>query len=272
MDDSGPTPADFAYVEAMRAEVDWAPLHFDGWGLYEQARPITPGETIGVIARWPEKGYTLQYRPLLGELTEARQYPIDRFPTITVLGRIDEGGLARLRSHATAGDDRALADYASDVAVVDRTIPVEPSVRTGSSIPDHAEIPVHYEPLAGCRVNTGRLIDEDHPSAAYAVAGHLNLRLGEPVGITPTGLLVFQPVGMASLRLTIEHPVGEPVGPYLGDVRLGIYRNMGLGSWYQTATVGDAAELHRLCTLSAARTAWAAQFPAEPVLNHTGRG
>lgn len=260
MIDAGPTSADSAYIEAMRAEVNWAPLHFNGWSHYEQARPTMPDETIEVIARWPDKGYTLQYRPLLGELTEARQYPIDMFPTITVLGRVDESGLAALRAHLTPGDDRALADFARDVAVADRTIPTEPPVQTGSSIPDHAVIPVHYEPLAGQRVGSGQLIHEDHTSAAYAVASHWGLRLGAPVGHTPTGLLVFQPVGMESLRLTIEYPAGEPVGPYLGETRVGVYRNMGLGSWYQTATIGDAAELELLASHVAALVSPATQL------------
>jgi len=96
MIDSGPTAADRAYVEAMRSEVDWAPLYFNGWGHYEQARPMMPGETIEVLARWPDNGYTLQYRPLLGELTEARQYPIDSFPTVTVLG----GSIRRVWSNS----------------------------------------------------------------------------------------------------------------------------------------------------------------------------
>src|SRR5690606_11549185 len=132
---------------------------FNGWTHYEQARPTMPDETIEVIARWPDRGYTLQYRPMIRELTEARQYPIDQFPTVTVLGRVDEGGLAALRAHAVPGDDRALADFARDVAVADRTIPTEPPVQTGSSIPDQAEIPVHYEPLARERVGSGQLID-----------------------------------------------------------------------------------------------------------------
>lgn len=265
MIDSGSTSAGRAYVEAMRAEVNWAPLRFDGWSHYEQARPTLPDETIEVIARWPDRGYTLQYRPLLGELTEARQYPIDPFPTVTVLGRIDEQGLASLRSSATTGDDRTLSQYAREVAVADRTIPTEPPVRTGSIIPAYAEVPVHYEPLAGLRVDSGQLIDEDHPSTAYAVAGHLNLRLGEPVGVTPTGLLVFQPVGLESLRVTIEQPLCEPVGPYLGVLRVGVYRNMGLGAWFQTATVGDVAELRRVGSpLATEVSVPATRFPIEP--------
>lgn len=254
MNDTGPAEADRAYVEAMRAEVSWAPLHFDGWGHYEQARPVMQGEVIEVIARWPNEGYTLQYRPLIGEVTEARQYPIDPIPAVTVLGRIDERGLARMRSSATTGDDRTLAQYARDIAVAARTIPTEPPVRTGSSIPDHAEIPVHYEPLGGRRVGLGHLIDEEHPSVAYSVAGQWNLRLGGPVGLTPTGLLVFQPFGMDSLRLTIEHPARRPVGPQISEAQFGIYRDMGLGSWYQTATVTQPAELQRL-TLDKTATA-----------------
>lgn len=130
--------------------------------------------------------------------------------------------------------------------MADRTIPRESPVRTGSSIPAHAEIAVHYEPVARQRVESGGLIGQDHPSASFAVAGYWNLRLGRPVGRTPTGLLVFQPVGMDSLRLTIEHPVREPASPYLGDVRVGVYRTRGLGSWYQTATIVDVTELEQV--------------------------
>lgn len=260
-----PLDADRAYVEAMRAEVNWAPLRFDGWGHYEQARPTMPGETIEVIARWPDKGYTLQYRPLLNELTEARQYPVDPTPTVTVLGRVEDLDLARLHSRAAAGDARELAQTAREVAMADRTIPRESPVRTGSSITAHAEIPVHYEPVARQRVEPGGLIGQDHPSASFAVAGYWNLRLGGPVGLTPTGLLVFQPVGMDSLRLTIEHPVGEPVSPCLGDARVGVYRNMGLGGWFQTATIGDATELRRVGSHFAADVSIpATQFPTEP--------
>ena len=236
MNDSDLAAADRAYVEAMRAEVDWAPFCFDGWGHYEQARPTMPGETIEVIARWPDKGYTLQYRPLLGELTEARQYPIDPFPTITVLGRIDEAGLAQLRSSATTGDDRVLAQCAMDVAAADRTIPTEPPVRTGSSIPDHAEIPAHYQSAEGGSYELGREA-HDQPAIAYAEAGRLGLRLGAPVGSTPSGLLVFEPVGSKDRRITLEH-----ASTGLGAVRIGVYQYDGLGLWRQAATIHSAEE------------------------------
>lgn len=246
MDETGQVQADRLYVEAMRAEVDWAPLHFDGWGHYEQARPAMPGETIEVIARWPDEGYTLQYRPMLGELTEARQYPIEPFPTVTVLGSVEEQDIPELRALAAADDAGRLAVRSAHVAVMDRTIPTEPPVRTGSSIPAHAEIPVHYSPTMGGPLKSGCLIHNDHPSVAYAVGGHWNLRLGRPVGLTPTGLLVFQPIGMGDVRLTIEHPVKEPVGPYITDARVGIYRHDGLGGWHQTAAVTEPDELQRL--------------------------
>jgi hypothetical protein len=246
MIDPGPTAADHAYVEAMRAEVNWAPLHFNGWAHYEQARPTMPGETIEVIARWPDKGYTLQYRPLLGELTEARQYPVDPFPTVTVLGRVEERHLISLRTVAASGEDRTLTRSARDLAVVDRTIPTEPSVRTGSSIPAHAEIPVHYEPHAEYRVGADRLIDDDHPSAAYILAGQWNLRLGPPVGVTPTGLLVFQPLGIADARLTFESPTDRAAASLTTGGRVGIYRYEGLGCWRQTASIDSPSEMERL--------------------------
>ena len=135
-----------AYAEAMRAEVDWAPLHFDGWAHYEQARPALLGETIEVIGRWADQGYTLRYRPLLGELTEARQFPIDPFPEVTVLGRIDDSDLSELRSLAAQGLVDDLSRWAAELAKTDRASVPEPPVRTGSTIPALAEIPVHYLP------------------------------------------------------------------------------------------------------------------------------
>lgn len=235
-----------AYVEAMRAEVDWAPLHFDGWAHYEQARPALPGETIEVIGRWPDQGYTLQYRPFLGELTEARQFPIDPFAEVTVLGRIDESDLPKLRTLAADGLVDQVSEAATRAAKTNRTIATEPSVPTGSIIPVHAEVPVHYEPTAGRWLDEGRLIHDEHPSAAYAIAGNWRLRLGRPVGLTPTGFLVFQPLGMDDSRITIEHPVSQPVRPGITEARVGIYRHDGLGGWHQTATVLDVNELRRL--------------------------
>lgn len=235
-----------AYAEAMRAEVDWAPLHFDGWAHYEQARPALPGETIEVIGRWPDQGYTLQYRPLLGELTHAWQFPIDPFPEVTVLGRIEERQLPELRSLAAEGLVNDLSQGAAESAKTDRTIVPEPPVRTGSIIPAHAEIPVHYLPNAGRWLEEGRLIHEEHPSAAYAVAADWNLRLGRPVGLTPTGLLVFQPLGMNNSRITIEHPISQPVGARIADASVGIYRHDGLGGWHQTANVAQPDELQLL--------------------------
>ncbi len=238
--------AERAYANAMRAEVDWAPLHFDGWGHYEQARPLLPGETIEVIGRWPEQGYTLQYRPLLGELTQARQFPIDPFPEVTVLGRVDGGRLPDMRAVASKELADELAEIASHVARSDRTVPIEPPVRTSSTIPAHEEIPVHYLPAAGPWLEEGRLIHEDHPSAAYAVAGHWGIRLGPPVGLTPTGLLVLQPAGTTEFRITVEHPVSQPVGLKISDARVGFYRHDGHGGWEQTATVAQPDELRLL--------------------------
>ncbi len=235
-----------AYADAMRGELDWAPLRFDGWGQYEQARPTLPRETIEVIGDWPDRGYTLQYRRVLGELVEARQTPIDPFPEITVLGRIDESGISELRSLVARGRLDELSESVSQLAKATRTIIAEPPVSTGSIIPAHAEIPVHYLPADGQWLEAGRLIREDHPSAAYAVAGHWRIRLGAPVGVTPTGLLVFQPFGKEGIRLTIEHPVSQPVGPRLTEARVGVYRYDGLGGWYQTAMVRQPEELRLL--------------------------
>jgi hypothetical protein len=236
-----------AYADAMVAELDWAPLHFDGWAHYEQARPVLLGETIEVIG--PDQGYTLQYRPTLGELAAAKQFPIDPFPEVTVLGRIDESELPELRSFASQGRLDELSELASRLAQATRTIPTEPSVPTGSNIPAHAEIPVHYLPADGRWLEADRLIHHDHPSAAYGIAGHWRLRLGAPVGLTPTGLLVFQPLGMDGVRLTIEHPVSQPVGHKLTEARAGIYRYDRLGGWYQTMTVHRVEELQHVSGL-----------------------
>ena len=247
-DPSAWTDPERAFADAMVAELDWAPLHFDGWAHYEQARPVLPGETIEVVGRWLDESYILQHRPMLGELVAARQFPIDSFPEVTVLGLIDESEIPELRSLASHGRLDELSESASRLAQATRAIPAEPPVSTGSFIPAHAEIPVHYLPADGLWLEPGRLVHEDHPSAAYAIGGHWGLRLGAPVGLTPTGLLVFQPLGMDGVRLTMEHPVSQPVGPKLTDARAGIYRYDGLGGWHQAATVLDANELQRLCT------------------------
>lgn len=63
-----------------------------------------------MVGRWPDHGYTLQYRPVL---VEARQTPIDPFPEISFLGRIDESGLSGLRSLASRGRLDELSDSAS---------------------------------------------------------------------------------------------------------------------------------------------------------------
>jgi hypothetical protein len=88
-----------AYADAMVAELDRAPLHFDGWAHYGGL--VLPEETIEVVGRWPEERYVLQYRSMLGELVAAKQFPIDSFPEVTVLGLIDEGELSELRSLAS---------------------------------------------------------------------------------------------------------------------------------------------------------------------------
>lgn len=193
--------------------------------------------------RFAARPACLQYRPLLGELTEARQFPIDPFPEVTVLGRIDERDLSELRSLAEQGFVDDLSRAAAESAKTDRTIVHEPPVRTGSTITAHEEAPVHYLPIAGRWLEDGRLIHEEHPSAAYAVAGLWKLRLGPPIGLTPSGLLVFQPIGMDGARVTIEHPVSQPIGPRTTEARVGIYRHDGLGGWHQTATVHCLEEL-----------------------------
>jgi hypothetical protein len=162
---------------------------------------------------------------------------------ITVLGRVDESGIHELGSIVSEGDIDKLSEAASRIARATRTIDFEPPVTTGSMIPAHAEIPVHYLPAGGRWLKAGGLVRESHPSAAYAIAGHWGLRLGPPVGVTPTGHLVFQPLDLDDIRLTIERPVSQPVGPKLNEARAGIYRYDGLGGWHQTATVLQPEEL-----------------------------
>lgn len=151
-----------------------------------------------------------------------------------------------MRSLASQRRLDELSESASRLAQATRTVPAEPPVLTGSIIPAHAEIPVHYQPADGRWLEPGSVIHEDNPSVAYAVAGHWGLRLGAPVGLTPTGLLVFQPLGMDGVRLTIEHPISRPVGALITEARAGLYRYDGLGCWYQAATLYDVNELQRL--------------------------
>ncbi|MGF1618597.1 MAG: hypothetical protein ACFCU2_12455, partial [Acidimicrobiia bacterium] len=80
----------------------------------------------------------------------------------------------------------------------------------------------------------------------YAIAGQWGLRFGAPVGLTPTGLLVFQPFGTDGLRMTVEHPISQPIGPNLTEARAGAYRYDGLGGWHHTATMHGAEEIVRL--------------------------
>jgi pilus assembly protein CpaF len=53
------------------------------------------------------------------------------------------------------------------------------------------------------------------------VVGYWGLRLGAPVGVILTGLLVFQPIGMDDLYITIEHPVSGSVSPGGREARVG---------------------------------------------------
>lgn len=240
------TDTDCMVAAAMTAELRWAPLRFEGWGHYEQARPLMPNEPVEVIARWPDHGYVLQHRPELGELTQAVQTPVDYHPEVTVLGGIDSHDVIKLRMLAREADPISMAETASGMAKTNRALPEEPPVRTGSSIPAHEEIAVHYEPAGGTWLPPGQLIHERHPEAAYGLAGYWRFRLGPPVGLTPTGLLVFQPLGADGLRVTVEHPTRPPVGVQLDAAQLGIYRYDRLGRWCQTAVVRRVDELTRM--------------------------
>lgn len=59
--------------------------------------------------------------------------------------------------------------------------------------------------------------------------------MSAPVGLTPTGRLVFHPLGfhtgerMTDIRLTIEHPTTGSAWSGLHDARASIYRYDGAG-------------------------------------------
>lgn len=76
----------------------------------------------------------------------------------------------------------------------------------------HEAIQLEYESADGQWLEAGRLTHRDHSSVAYTTAGHWGIRAGPPVGSTPTGLLVFQPLGTDGFRLTVEHPISQQVG------------------------------------------------------------
>lgn len=175
-------------------------------------------------------------------------------PLVTVYGRIRPELADTLRVLAArAGPDQAAA-AAARYPTPSRRITEEPPVPTGSLAPGHAAEPVHYLPAEPVPyvpaepvpyIPAGRLVADDHPSAVYAVAGHWGLRLGPPVALTPTGLLVFQPLALAGNRITVEHPATHPVTPHLPSARLGVYRYQGLGTWEQVATLHTPDELTR---------------------------
>lgn len=86
-------------------------------------------------------------------------------------------------------------------------------------------------------------------SRGLASGNCLACGIGAPVGITSTGLPVFEPHEMGGLRLTVENPMKPPVRHHLAAGRAGVYRHDGFGQWSQTATLA-VEELRRLAPLS----------------------
>lgn len=238
---------------AMRAELDWAPMRFGGWEAYEQARPLLPGETYETVARWPDQEYVMVHRPQLGELVEAWQSPIDTMPLVTVTGAVTQADADYLRAIAVDDSPPELHAEAALLVQRTRTIPVEPPIRTGRTLPPDEEMEVHYEPMPPRHsLEWDDEAHQDHVVVAYGIAGEWHLRLGPPVGITRHGHLVFEPVGfndglqLPGVRVTVEHgPIDIAVPPY-GEAQIGIYRHLGLGTWKQTALITDPAELAAL--------------------------
>lgn len=233
-------------IEAMRAELDWAPMTFPSWTAYEHARPLLPGETYEIIGHFPQHGYILQYRRLLGELTQSNRLPIDQRPEVTVRGSVKAAHLAQLRRLDQRDDPQRMKDYIDRIVQPTYTLPTPQTIRTGSPIPEHSHLYPEYEinPTEPS-FEVGTLPEQ--AASAYRTAGDWRLRISTPVGTTATGELVFEPPGFnngerieeislvfrpsATLAQTSSHAV--------------LLRPEGLGRWRQTATLTDPRELPR---------------------------
>lgn len=132
-------------IEAMRAELDWAPMTFPSWTAYEHARPLLPGETYEIIGHFPQHGYILQYRRLLGELTQSNRLPIDQRPEVTVRGSVKAAHLAQLRRLDQRDDPQRMKDYIDRIVQPTYTLPTPQTIRTGSPIPEHSHLYPEYE-------------------------------------------------------------------------------------------------------------------------------
>lgn len=225
-------------ADAMRTELDWAPMHFDSWREYERARPLLPGEIHQIITANPDDGYVLQYRPTLGELTESRQYPIDPRPHIKVLGAIPDQAIPELRQIT---NDSTIHVLQRRLAALLSPRRAEQEHPFGWQPPDrqdwYANTPPAANPIAPIPHQT---------VTAYQVAGWWKLRLGPPVGQDSLGRLIFEPpgfndgTGLDNLRLSLT------AQPTIETSEAIIYRPDGTDTWRNVGTLTDQlSELHR---------------------------
>lgn len=236
-----PTWSEWHHVmaDAMRAELEWAPMHFHSWREYEQARPLLPGETHRIITTNPDEGYALQYRPTLGELTESRQYPIDQRPHIKVLGAIPDDAIPELLQIAGNSDTRALQRRLTTILIPTRSQQEHPfGLRFGEQQDWYINPPPATDPIESI---------QEQADAAYRVAGWWQLRLGPPVGQDSQGRLIFEPSGfndgnaLDNLRLSVAPQ------PTIERSEAVIYRPDGNDVWRNVGTLTDRlSELHRL--------------------------
>ncbi len=214
------------WEQAMAAELDWAPIHFDNWRHYETARPyLDPTDTLKLLGEWSDQGITIYVRDRFGEVISTLQTPLDHTPTVTVHGTFDPGSIERIR---------AVGIEAIPVPV-HRPLPVERLIDGEGFYGD----PVRY--LQPSRATTTQAITV---TGAYREAGHHGLRLGPPVGTTTDAQPVFEPIGWSNgsslegVRLAVERSE-QP-----GDVRIGVYRPEGV-DWSRTSTFERVSELQR---------------------------
>jgi hypothetical protein len=223
---------------AMRAELDWAPMHFDSWREYERASPLLPGETYEIITANPDEGYVLQYRPILGELSESRHYPIDQRPHVKVLGAIPGDAIPELRQITDNSRTHVLHRCLAAIISPARSQQEHPY---GWAFGEQQDWYVNTPPAR----NPIEPIDEQVVTA-YQVAGWWKLRLGPPVGQDSLGRLIFEPPGfndgtsLDNLRLSVT------AQPAVERSEAVIYRPDGTDAWRNVGTLTDQLfELHR---------------------------
>lgn len=228
-----PAWSDWHHVmaDAMRAELEWTPMHFDSWREYERARPLLPGETYEIITANTEDGYVLQYRPTLGELTESRQYPIDQRPHAKVLGAVPGDAVSELRQITNNSDTHSLHRRIETMLLPSLSQQAHPF---GSHLGEQRVWYVNSPPAP----NPIQPIHEQTVTA-YQVAGWWKLRLGPPVGQDSLGRLIFEPPGfndgteLEDLRLSV---IAQPTIERSEAV---IYRSDGNDVWRNVGTLTD---------------------------------